>query len=67
MFNIFLTVNKSYEKTRTNNVLILITSIDCVACSAMRMSHRLCCCPETLKNTQMSNTFALAEMFRHCN
>lgn len=67
MFNIFPNVNKSYEKTRTNNVLILITSIVCVACSTIPMSHKLCCCLEMLKNTQINDTFALDEMFRHCN
>ncbi len=65
--NIFLIVNKSYEKT--NNELILQICIVCVSkawCILFLCAIELHCHQKSIKNTSVSHTVALGEMSCCC-
>ncbi len=65
IFYIFLFVNKSHEKTYTNNKCILLTNIVCLStawCIFFLCAIELHCCPKTIKNTSVSHTVALGHM-----
>lgn len=57
----FLPVNKFHEKTKTNNELIKLSSIVCVA-KKPDILHFV-----PLLNTFMNHTVALGDMYLHCN
>ncbi len=63
IFFFFLTVNKSYEKTKTNHELILLYYKYCVYPKPdISVSSELHCCPNTIKNSLVSHIVALDDI-----